>query len=171
MTTASSLQASSRFAPGIHAPLPPADSAACSCDVELPSMRDAGTARPVMSPASPPVVVADRSVAWWQAVDADLSPVIGQRATQALHARALCLTRASVAWLPEPMEHDTLSDCLSQLHEALAARPDDEAAAATRALEQTFHDLLASLMGAGLTARLLRSARAQGAGGGHVDSP
>jgi hypothetical protein len=127
-------------------------------DEECSSMRDSRAEVPTPPAASPQVVIADRAVALWRAVEGDLSPVLGRRATLALHRRALFLTRVHIAWLPDPTDQDSLQDCLTQLAQTLATRSAVDADAAALALEQAFHDLLASLIGAGLTTQLLRSA-------------
>ena len=118
---------------------------------------------PAAAPATPPVgaiadahAIAALAVAEWRRVDAVLSPVIGHGGVAALYRRSLFLVRAERPWLPgvhagalDPVE-------FSELQAALALQSADEAGAANEALQRTFHDLLASLVGSALTERLLQ---------------
>ena len=102
--------------------------------------------------------VADASVAVWTAIEAALSPVIGRRGCAALYARCLHLVAANHAWLAAAYDGATAPDGFASLHVVLARRDSIEAAAVHDALVQTFHDLLADLIGRSLTERLLQSA-------------
>lgn len=93
----------------------------------------------------------------WHEVDAALRPIIGQRGVAALYKRALYLTapaHPSVGAL-----HRSVSSApdFVPLQQALAQQSKEEAGAAAGALMQTFHDLLASMVGTSLTERLLHS--------------
>jgi hypothetical protein len=97
--------------------------------------------------------VADAIVAIWLDIDQALHPIIGQRGVAALYNRTLHLTAVAYPWLaidqpavPAVMDPSGLRAALVQ-----------QAAAGGNALFQTFHELLASLVGASLTDRLLRS--------------
>jgi len=98
------------------------------------------------------------AAALWRAVDLDLSPIIGRRGTAALFQRALFLTWRTHDWMPEQSGEASFDACLEALTKTLAGRQPEEAVAARRALESTFHDLLSSLVGAALTTQLLRAA-------------
>lgn len=100
--------------------------------------------------------VADLSVSTWRKVDAALSPVIGQRGVAALYKRSLYLTRAAHPCLAAVYEGALGPGEFAGLHAALAGQSSSDAAAANGALLQTFHDLLANLIGASLTGQLLR---------------
>ena len=115
--------------------------------------------------------VAARALAHWQRVDAALSPVIGHGGVAALYRRSLFLVRAERPWLPgvhagalDPVE-------FSELQAALALQTADAAEAANQALQRTFHDLLASLVGSALTERLLPPPPAPTSNGDAVQDP
>jgi len=99
-------------------------------------------------------MVADAAVARWESMVDALTPVLGQRGVAALFRRTLnvagrahpCLLQAHE--VAEPIRFD-------QLRKVLRRQPANEAAAATDASIQTFHELLNSLIGIPLTQRLL----------------
>ena len=100
--------------------------------------------------------VADTMVSTWQAINAALSPIIGQRGVAVLYKRSLYLIGSTHPWL-EGMHadrHDSID--LLVLKSAFAQQSIADAAAAGGALLQTFHELLSSLIGLSLTERLLR---------------
>lgn len=121
---------------------------------------DVGASTAATGTAPSDAQVVQEATAYWRAVDLDLSPVIGRRGTAALFQRALFMTRRTHAWLPEQSGDVPFDAGLQVWAEALAGQAPDAADAARRALTATFHDLLASLIGAALTAQLLRAARA-----------
>jgi hypothetical protein len=99
--------------------------------------------------------------ALWGEIDAALHPVIGHRGVAALYHRSLTLCAASHPWLRiadagVPAAVDPAALCVA-LEEQAAA----EALAGATALLHAFHELLASLVGASLTDRLLRAVWAQ----------
>lgn len=88
---------------------------------------------------------------------AELKPLVGALATQALYRRALHLARASFA-LPGA-EAPSLDEQLERLRKDLAGNAHvDDARRSSEALLHAFVDLLVSLIGGSLTFRLLRSA-------------
>ena len=101
--------------------------------------------------------VAAAAVATWQEIDAALAPIVGPRGVAALYRRSLHLTSAAHPWLAGASAglHDAID--LAALDVVLARQDSASAAAGGDALLQTFHDLLATLVGASLTERLLRS--------------
>lgn len=101
--------------------------------------------------------VADATVAAWQAIDAALSPIIGQRGVAALYLRSLHLNRPVHPGLPAATEGLQSSMDTGALKSALAQQDAAGAAAAGGAVLQTFHELLTTLIGPSLTERLLRS--------------
>jgi hypothetical protein len=101
--------------------------------------------------------VADAAVQTWRAVDAALSPIIGQRGVAALYKRSLHLVRTQHPWLAAVHEETRQPGDFAPLHAALARQPGLAAVAAHEALLQTYRDILAQLIGASLTERLLRS--------------
>jgi hypothetical protein len=108
--------------------------------------------------------IADAIVAIWQEIDQALHPIVGRRGVAALYNRSLHLTAAAYPWLA--MGHRGLAAEVdpSALKGALVQQAAAEAAAGGMALFQTFHGLLAGLIGASLTDRLLRSVWARPAG-------
>lgn len=101
--------------------------------------------------------VADAAVQTWRAVDAALSPIVGQRGVAALYKRSLVLARTQHPWLAAVHEDTRQPGDFTPLHAALIRQPDLAAAAAHEALLQTCRDVLARLIGAPLTERLLRT--------------
>lgn len=92
----------------------------------------------------------------WQQIDATLSPILGQRGVTALYQRSLHLASAPHPWLAGTQQDLQAAMDLDALKMAIAQRSPADAAAAGGHLLQTFHGLLASLVGPSLTERLLR---------------
>jgi len=101
--------------------------------------------------------VVDAIMAIWRESEIALSPIIGHRGVAALFHRSLNLVSAMHPWLAAG--HGGALDAVdpSALKAALQQQPAAAAAAGGAALFQSFHDLLASLIGAPLTNRLLHS--------------
>ena len=99
--------------------------------------------------------VADAVAATWQQIESALTPIIGAHGVTALYRRSLHLTLRAHPWLADDPADDPLAMNLGTLRAALAGRSADDAVAAGDTLLQTFHDLLASLIGAPLSRRLL----------------
>lgn len=97
--------------------------------------------------------IADAAIAVWDAIDRSLSPVIGQRGSDALLQRSVHLVRESYPWLGDAAAG---RDEFAALRAALAGQTPANAAAAHDSLLQTFLALLADLIGDSLTQRLLR---------------
>jgi hypothetical protein len=114
----------------------------------------AGASHPFELP-SDPVAIAGALARTVQDIAAVLTPILGARGVAALYQRTLHVTRARHAWLAEPLEVAQPSIDLVALQAAFVRRDRAEAAAAATALLQTFHDLLASLIGLPLCDRLL----------------
>jgi hypothetical protein len=108
--------------------------------------------------------VAGALAAIWQEVDAALSPIIGSRGVAALYHRSLFRVAAEHRWLADLPQGALPAIDLGALQSAAAQQSSAEALDGTRALFQTFHQLLTSLIGASLAERLLRSVGA-GSGG------
>ena len=113
--------------------------------------------RLVPAEGADPQAVADAAVAVWGAIDAALSPVIGPRGSAALYKRSLHLARAHHPWLAAAYEGAAHPGDYGALRLALSRQTAVVAAQAHEALMTTFQELLASLIGPSLTARLLRS--------------
>jgi hypothetical protein len=108
--------------------------------------------------------IADAIVALWQEIDQSLHPIIGHRGVAALYGRSLHLTTADYPWLAVGHQGTPAAVDPSALKAALAQQAAAEAAAGGIALFESFHDLLASLIGASLAGRLLHSVWARSAG-------
>jgi hypothetical protein len=93
----------------------------------------------------------------WEEIDDALTPIIGSLGLVALYRRSLHLAVAQHPWLAGRDEGVLADTDPAVLKSVLAQRRSDEAAAGGNAFLNTFHELLASLIGPSLTARLLRS--------------
>jgi hypothetical protein len=91
--------------------------------------------------------------ATWRLAAAQLVPVIGARGLQVLFDRALQVTSATFPWLA--VGSGSSADLLPGVAERLACRRPAEAAEASYTLFLTFTELLTTLIGESLTARLL----------------
>lgn len=100
----------------------------------------------------------------WRDIGSALAPILGERGVAALYRRCVALTAVRHPWLQD-VQTDALPPDLSQLEAVFAPRTSAEAAAAGNAFLQTFYELLTSLVGDSLTARLLRSVWNDGPGG------
>ena len=102
--------------------------------------------------------IADTAVGLWHEIDEALHPIIGRRGVAALYHRSLNLTVAAYPWLASSRPGAQAAGIdPTTLKAALAAQPAAQSLAGGAALFQSFHALLASLVGASLTDRLLRS--------------
>lgn len=99
--------------------------------------------------------IADEIVAMFQEINDALSPIIGRRGVDALYKRSLHLATPAYPWLA--VARDGAQDFMetAKLKATLCAQGPASAAAGGVAALQTFHDLLASLVGPSLTERLL----------------
>lgn len=103
-----------------------------------------------------PKLIAARVIATVEAANVALLPIIGPRGVAALYQRSLHLARAAHAWLPPPAEGLQTTFDLAPLNTALSQQAGASAAAGGASLLQALYELLASLVGASLTERLLR---------------
>ena len=101
--------------------------------------------------------VADAIVAIWLEIEQALHPIIGHRGVAGLYNRSLHLTAVAYPWLAIDQPAVPAAVDPSGLRAALVQQTAAEAAVGGSALFQTFHEVLASLVGASLTDRLLRS--------------
>ena len=93
----------------------------------------------------------------WHEIDRTLHPIVGQRGVASLYQRSLHLTSRAYPWLAG-LQDDIQADMdLAALQSVLGQQSSADAASGGGDLLQTFHELLASLVGASLTERLLRS--------------
>ncbi|MFP7723545.1 hypothetical protein [Lysobacter sp. A3-1-A15] len=101
--------------------------------------------------------VAEVAISIWREIDAALAPIIGQAGVAALLRRSQYLVRGDHPWLASFQNDMPAVAAFESLRAALAAQSADECTRGNGALLQVFHDLLASLIGASLCERLLRS--------------
>ncbi|MGB4925296.1 MAG: hypothetical protein WBP25_02230 [Giesbergeria sp.] len=99
-------------------------------------------------------MVADAAVARWESMVNTLTPVLGQRGIAALYRRTLIVAGRAHPCLLQAHE-DTTPVRFEKLRNVLIQQPPNQAAEATDACVETFHDLLNSLIGIPLTQRLL----------------
>lgn len=100
----------------------------------------------------------------WTAIDAALSPIIGERGVQMLFQRSVHLTVGKFPWLRPLREPGVRVADVGRLEAALAPPSDAEATAAKEALLRAFYDLLTGLIGTPLTERLLPATTARRSG-------
>jgi len=108
--------------------------------------------------------VADTVVDLWLQIDQALHPIIGRRGVTALFNRSMKVTGTRHPWLMEGHQHLLATIDVETLRATFAKQAGAEAAAGGSALFHTFHELLASLVGAALTNQLLGSVWARPAG-------
>ena len=113
-------------------------------------------ARQVDAGADAAKIAAD-VIAVWHEIDGALHPIVGQRGVTSLYKRSLHLTSPAYPWLVGLQDDIQATMDLAALQSVLVRQSSADAAAAGGDLLQTFHELLASLVGASLTERLLRS--------------
>jgi hypothetical protein len=97
--------------------------------------------------------VADRAVGNWNAIQARLAPVIGEDGFRVLFARGLHRARIEHAWLAIDVVEDGIA--FSKLKASLESQTPERAEAGDRALIAHFTELLDTLIGKALAARLL----------------
>ena len=102
---------------------------------------------------------ADAALAHWRRVEAELSPILGAAGVAALYRRSLHQLLDAHPALAAMHEASCAVADFGPLHHALAKQTQADAATTHRALMQVFRDLLAGLIGAPLSERLLQPAR------------
>lgn len=112
--------------------------------------------------------IGEAAIRTWSGVVIHLAPIIGERGVGSLYARSVHLTRANYPWLASGPMSSPMTQPISRVSQqtdgpftdlrvSLAQRDPAEASNASSALLDTFLELLATLIGEPLTARLLRS--------------
>lgn len=115
--------------------------------------------------------VAEAVTQAWQQADAVLTPLIGQRGVAALYQRSVHVTANTTPWLAvcyQGIQHEMQLDLLKR---TLERQSSADAATASTELFRTFHDLLVSLIGPSLTARLLQSVWTSSSSGASAQDP
>jgi hypothetical protein len=99
--------------------------------------------------------IAEATLSTWQQVAARLAPVIGARGVDALFSRSLHVTSKTCPGLATAGNDGNSAALLAGLKARLAGQETAAAAEASQALLVNFTELLATLIGASLTERLL----------------
>jgi hypothetical protein len=93
------------------------------------------------------------AMAFWEAAQSRLVPVIGEAGFRVLLARSLSLARSDHAWLPRPA--GAADDPFADLRTCFASESQARALEASHALREHFTAVLRALIGEALTQRLL----------------
>ncbi len=101
--------------------------------------------------------IAEATLNTWRQVADRLAPVIGARGVDALFSRSLHVTSKTFPWLAMAENNGNSAALLTSLKVRLAGQETAAAAEASVALLVNFTELLATLIGASLTERLLAS--------------
>ena len=100
-------------------------------------------------------VIAEATLNTWRQVTDRLAPVIGARGVDALFSRSLHVTSKTFPWLAMAGNDGNSAALLAGLKLRLAGQETAAAAQASYSLLVNFTELLATLIGASLTERLL----------------
>ncbi len=101
---------------------------------------------------------ANADVGLWTKLAAQLIPIIGVGGFDSLYARSVYLSQSSYPWLVAQSGHAQTGHRFADLQSSLQAKSAALAREANRLLLITFTDILVSLIGEPLTARILDSA-------------
>ena len=106
-------------------------------------------------PVPNPNTTAEATASTWRLVTRQLAPVIGARGLDVLFSRALYQSSAAFPWLEAAVDRGGSDSPLPSLMVCLSGQNTSTAAEASVTLLVTFTELLATLIGESLTARLL----------------
>jgi hypothetical protein len=109
-----------------------------------------------------PEQVANITLQSWKSMASELIPLIGKDGFAILFDRSLYITQSSFPWLAYGQAAQPADPEFTSLKMSLEGRDLAEAAEASEALLATFVNLLETLIGERLTARILRSALGDG---------
>lgn len=98
------------------------------------------------------------AVAIWQAIARKFAPLLGPASTRLLLERSLGAIRSSYPWLPPATLEGVAEPPFLALKTSLDGRERGEAVAATRALLDSYIELVTKLIGPRLAEQFLRSA-------------
>jgi hypothetical protein len=99
--------------------------------------------------------IAETAEAIWLDIDAALTPIVGARGVDALYKRSISIIRKDYPWVQVALDKTSDHKPFVLLRRALAEQSPATAASANHALLQSFHHLLANLIGVPLATRLL----------------
>ena len=103
------------------------------------------------------VQIAESVHSAFEAIGAALTPIIGQRGFAALQMRSLHLASRAHPWLEAGINDGQPTELGGHLTSVIKAQSSEDAARGGAAVLQSFHELLATLVGPSLTERLLRT--------------
>ncbi|MGB3462419.1 MAG: hypothetical protein WBA33_10690 [Rhodanobacter lindaniclasticus] len=101
--------------------------------------------------------LAEFVVSAWQTIEASLTPIVGQRSVATLYKRSCYLASREHLWLMDIHQGMQTTMNLAALQSALLQQSSAEIAAGAGRALQMFYEVLANLLGASLTERLLQS--------------
>jgi hypothetical protein len=101
---------------------------------------------------------ADGAIRLWDLMATQIISIVGEGGFNALYARSVFLTQSSHPWLAADAPSPATGSRFADLKTSLQAQAPAQADAANMQLMITFTDILASLIGEPLTARILRTA-------------
>lgn len=102
--------------------------------------------------------VADSAVKWWSLMAAQVISIVGEDGFNTLFDRSVFLTKPSHPWLATDAPSLAAGSRFAEFKMSLQEQPPVQASAANTLLLITFTDILVSLIGEQLTARILRMA-------------
>jgi hypothetical protein len=108
--------------------------------------------------AQPTEKVADAAIGLWEQLATQIISIVGEGGFDSLYARSLFLSRSTFPWLVASSGAPQIDHRFEKLKTSLAGQTPVLASEANRLLLITFTDILASLVGEQLTARILDSA-------------
>ncbi|MDO8449123.1 MAG: hypothetical protein Q7T10_10010 [Rhodoferax sp.] len=102
--------------------------------------------------------VADAAIGYWSRMATQIILIVGDAGFDSLYARSVFLSQASYPWLATSSGASQTAPRFADLKTSLEAQTPAIAGEANSLLLITFTDILASLVGGPLTARILESA-------------
>jgi hypothetical protein len=103
-------------------------------------------------------LLAQRSRQLWQAINEELSLLVGDRGFSTLYSRCLDICGTSFPWMEKAPVRSPPALCFDTLAAQLATHAQSDALAASRALFSTFYELLVRLIGEALAVGVLDAA-------------
>lgn len=98
------------------------------------------------------------AVAIWESIARKFSPLLGPSSASMLLERSLHANHARYPWLPPSNQAGAAEPPFRALQTSMAGREQHEVVAATRAMLESYIDLVSKLIGSRLTEQFLRAA-------------
>lgn len=102
--------------------------------------------------------VAHAAIDLWERLAIQIVSIVGEGGFNSLYERSVFLTQATFPWLAAASQSTQADHRFAQLKMSLEGKTPAQTSAANSLLLITFTDILSSLIGEQLTARILRSA-------------